>query len=118
MTKVLVVRNLAQKVLWEQELAGQISDGQWENARPHDHYRDWSDVEVRVGGHHALGRNFVAAKDNYNFTSTEFINCVGDRMIDTVREQLGASYHHYTLTDLRADLKDLKAIIRHSSWWR
>ena len=30
----LVVRNAAQKILWDDELTGQISDGRWENWYP------------------------------------------------------------------------------------
>lgn len=111
MPKVLAVRNAAQKVLWEEELLGQISDGMWENVGPRDHYRDWMDVTVIVAPTGHVGRNFHADKDNYNFANTEFISIVGDRMLTAVQAHLGAS-NHYTMRDLRTDLKDLKTVIR------
>ena len=34
--------------LWEHEIAGQLSDGAWENTAPHNHWRFWSDIEKSV----------------------------------------------------------------------
>lgn len=35
--------------LWVGEISGQISDGTWENSRPHNHWQFWSDVDVEFG---------------------------------------------------------------------
>ncbi len=101
----LTVRNQAQKILWEEELNGQISDGMWENATPHDHWDVWSDAEITVGKN--VGRTFFARKCNYNFTNPELLNIVGDRMIKAVQVEIP----EYTKADLIADLKDLKQIV-------
>jgi len=106
---IFVVRNAAQKILFEQELVGQISDGMWENV-PGDHWQCWSDATVVVaatlpsGEQAPVGRNFYAQKSNYRFNSTDLLSCVGDRMLASVQAELGS---WYTLADMRADLRDL-----------
>ena len=80
--RTLTVKSLAQRVLLENELLGQISDGMWENATPHNHYKAWN-CEVVVGEH--LGRNFWACKDNYDFASKTLRDIVGGRMMVAVR---------------------------------
>lgn len=35
--------------IWSAEVSGQISDGTWENASPHDHYRFWCNLKPAVG---------------------------------------------------------------------
>ena len=77
-------RNAIQLVLWNHQLCGQISDGMWENARPHDHYKIWCVAKAQVNPEN-LGINFYGAKTNYNFTSIELLDAVGARMITTVR---------------------------------
>jgi hypothetical protein len=114
----LVVRNEAQRVLFEEELKGQISDGMWENTRPFDHWKAWSDAKVSVaepGHEHLIGRNFFAMKDNYNFASKALLDVVGDRMIEAVvKDKIarGEPFPGYGWSDLRADLKDLMRIVR------
>jgi len=81
----LVVRNIEQAAAWL-ELDGQISDGHWENASPNDHWKPWCHAKVLVAaGGQQLGRNFVARKVNYNFTSSELLEVVGLRMLGIVR---------------------------------
>lgn len=102
----LVVRNLAQKILWDEELAGQISDGAWENASPLDHWEVWCDAEVVVGDN--VGRSFYARKDNYNLNRKDLLDAIGDRMLAAVQAQIPG----YAEADMRRDLKDLKTIIK------
>lgn len=102
----LVVRNKAQKILFDEELSGQISDGQWENSTPHGHWEPWCDAEVVVGEN--VGRTFYARRDSYNFLNKELLEIVGDRMVEAVQKEIPS----YTEEDMRADLKDLKAIIK------
>lgn len=113
MTGALYVRNEAQKVLFEKELTGQISDGAWENASPHDHWQVWSDCEVRLGTGTPMvvGRTFYARKDNYGFTRSDLLEIIGDRMVEMVRA-LGGCWESYDMDDLRRDLRDLKHIVR------
>lgn len=105
----LVVRNEAQKILFDEELMGQLSDGMWENTRPFDHWKVWADCDVVVAGpDDEVGRTFYAAKSNYNFTSRDLLDVVGDRMLEYV-QQVDPSY---TKERMLEDLKDLKQIVR------
>lgn len=78
MANILAVRNIAQKVLVEKELQGQLSDGKWENATPHGHWKPWCEAEVVVS--EKVGRNFSVRKDNYQLASKELLDVVGPRM--------------------------------------
>lgn len=82
MTNTIVFENNVQKALWDRELAGQISDGYWENASPADHWKPWSGAETKVAvDGEPVGRNFWAQKENYNLNSAFLLDCVGDRML-------------------------------------
>lgn len=85
MTPTLIVRNIEQQAAFL-ELDGQISDGQWENARPYDHYKVWCDAEVKVARPgELLGRTFYARKSNYNFTDPSLLSVIGKRMLGIIR---------------------------------
>jgi len=103
----LAVRNEAQKILLEREMLGQISDGQWENARPLDHWEPWCNATIIVDPVN-VGRDFYARKDNYNLTSKYLLDIVGDRMLEAVQ----ASVSGYDRKRMVADLRDLKAILK------
>jgi len=81
---ILFVRNIAQKVLFETELQGQLSDGHWENSTPQDHWKPWCNAKVRIE-EGKLGRTFLVAKDNYNFANKDLLDVVEKRMISYVR---------------------------------
>ena len=80
MSTTINFRNNVQAVLFQVELSGQISDGMWENARPYDHWQPWCGAEVRVNPSN-MGINFYPRKNNYNFTSKELLDCIGERMV-------------------------------------
>lgn len=105
----LRVRNLAQKVLWENELSGQISDGQWENATPHNHWEPWCRATVVVDPDN-VGRDFYARRESYNFSAPDLLSVVGERMVEYVRRATGDAT--YDAKRMRADLNDLKKIIK------
>lgn len=109
MTNILRVRNLAQKVLWDQELSGQISDGQWENATPWDHWKPWCDAEVVVDPEH-VGRNFHARRQSYMFNAKDLLEVVGERMLEAVRIATGDAT--YDAKRMNNDLADLRKIIK------
>lgn len=112
MTNYLRVRNLAQKVLWEEELSGQISDGRWENSKPYDHWEYWHrNVEVIVDPEHA-GRDFFVRRDGYCFTEKELLEIIGERMVNYVRVATGNP--DYSEKDMIKDLRDLRKIIKIS----
>lgn len=78
------VANLAQLILLECELKGQISDGKWENARPYEHWRPPCRAEVTVAEPgEKVGINFTSKP--YNFVDKELLEIVGDRMINAVK---------------------------------
>lgn len=105
----LRVRNLAQKVLWEQELTGQLSDGNWENARPYDHWEPWCDADCVVDPDN-VGRDFYAQRDSYGFNRSDLLEIIGERMVEYVRVATGDT--SYDSRALRKDLRDLGQIIK------
>lgn len=64
--------------LWNWELTGQFSDGMWENTRPYDHWKIWSNLTVKEGPN-VIGFPYHPMKDNYNLHGLIPIN--GDRML-------------------------------------
>lgn len=80
---VLTFRNHQQVALWKLELVGQLSDGNWENSAPHDHWEPWSKCAVGVGS--AVGRNFYVKRDSYQFADPALLEVCGTRMLSGVR---------------------------------
>lgn len=105
----LRVRNLAQKVLWEEELTGQLSDGRWENSRPMDHWMPWCDATVVIDPEN-VGRDFWVRRDGYCFTEKDLLSIIGDRMLEAVRVATGNAA--YSEKKMLADLRDLRKIIK------
>jgi hypothetical protein len=103
----LAVRNQAQKILFDEELSGQISDGAWENSTPHDHWRPWCDAEVVVDPAN-VGRDFYAKRDSYGLDRRDLLDIIGDRMLASVQRAVPS----YTRKTMLADLRDLKAILK------
>jgi hypothetical protein len=75
--------NQAQVILYECELKGQISDGFWENSRPHDHWKKPSAAAAFVSRGNT-GPNFYTSR-KYNFANRDLLNVVGNRMIAYVK---------------------------------
>jgi predicted DNA-binding WGR domain protein len=103
----LRVNTMAQKILFNDELMGQISDGMWENTGG-EGWKDWADATVIVDPKH-VGRNFFARKDNYLLNSKALLDIVGDRMVENVQEKHDPSYDEKRMA---ADLKDLRKIFK------
>ena len=106
---VIAFKNQAQKILFDGEIRGQISDGYWENARPCDHYKSWCQAITIVDPKNP-GRNFYVTKDNYGLTSPTLLEIVGARMIESV--QKGTNDASYDKKRLRADLREMSAIFK------
>jgi len=102
------VRTQAQKWLLEDELKGQISDGQWENTSGNP-WEDWTSAKVIVDPKNP-GRNFNTAKDNYQLNKKELLDVVGGRMIENVQSKTNAP--DYNEKAMQADLKDLRTIFK------
>jgi hypothetical protein len=109
----LFVRNGAQKVLFDEFLMGQISDGLWENTKPDDHWVAWAECDVVVGSGMPtrVGRTWAyAIKDNYQLNDRRIMEIFAAEMIAKVREL--TSYTRYDRSDLDRDLRDLKKIMK------
>lgn len=76
--EVLYVENRQQAAIYEWEMKGQMSDGRWENSRPHGHWRTPNDA-VAVVRPAKIGRNFYVDR-GYNFGEKELFEAVGERM--------------------------------------
>lgn len=84
MKNTIAFRTHDQKVLWDHEISGQLSDGYWENATPRGHWEVWCRAETVVDPDN-VGRNFRAARGNYNLAVKDLLNIVSGRMIVTVQ---------------------------------
>lgn len=103
--KTLRVATKAQKILMEEHIKGQLSDGMWENTKPYDHWKSWTEATVIVDPKN-LGKNFYAMKDGYRLNSSELVSIVGGEMVDSVR---AAGVGNYDEKKLRNDLAGLSA---------
>lgn len=88
--KILVFRTNVQAILWQKEIEGQLSDGQWENTKPNDHWEYWTWVRVlslekSVTHHKHIGRSFHVRKDDYALGSKDLLDCIGGRMVAYAR---------------------------------
>ena len=111
MTNQIFVENEAQAALFNDELSGQISDGFWENAAPHNHWVPWGNaVAVVAEKGQSLGRDFFAGKDNYNFLNGQLLEWQSEAMIQIVQDATNDDSYNYK--QLRKDLTALKRIIR------
>ena len=75
-----------QAALFDNELTGQISDGCWENSKPHDHWIRPCKAEVAIDAQNPrveiVGHEYF--KRSYNFANPMLIDVVGDRMKNIV----------------------------------
>lgn len=78
----IVFRNNNQKILYEQELSGQISDGKWENSRPFNHWNIMTSAKIEVGSN--VGTNFRPRR-KYNFADKSLLEAVAYRMLFHVK---------------------------------
>jgi len=85
-------QNHRQRILWNHELCGQVSDGHWENASPYGHYKVMCNARSLVNQENP-GLNFYPRR-KYGFSSSFLIECVGDRMMFYVKcyKLLGHQY--------------------------
>jgi hypothetical protein len=97
-----------QAALYNEELAGQVSDGMWENSRPYGHWRYMSSAEGVVMPGVAPGPFGFRPKRKYNFNHSLLVEVVGDRMLQIAQKVAGPDY---TLKDLRKDLKRMSQIV-------
>ena len=89
-TGTITLPTSAQRALWIYEITGQLSDGMWENTRPHSHWKFWGALEVKLGAEASvkksgsyLGRDYECVKNAYNLGA--LIPIVGDSMVKVAR---------------------------------
>lgn len=105
----LALENEIQVMLWKNELSGQISDGAWENCTNSD-WEVWCSAQVIVCPMN-VGRDFSVRKDNFAFTRVPgFLDIIGDRMVDLVREKTGNQ--EFSFKDLLRELRGIKRCIK------
>lgn len=89
----ILFENAVQVALYKCEISGQISDGHWENASPHNHWETmtsaWVGVE-RVGKSdpkwdRPAGVYNFRPKRRYNFAAPDLLRVVGQRMLHYAR---------------------------------
>lgn len=83
-TGTIAFRNDVQKALFDIELAGQISDGHWENASPADHWKIWCNATTIVDKDN-VGRDFCPKRDYYGFSSPQLLDVIKGRMLAYAR---------------------------------
>ena len=106
MAPKIVVRNAAQKIIYDKELSGQISDGHWEEL----------DTDQRLWGcnvevfdplvHKSVGINFTP-KCSLDFNAPDLHWLLETRTLGYVQAEFPA----YTIEELHNDLDDLTAIV-------
>jgi hypothetical protein len=83
---ILYVANLEQKLIFLNELRGQLSDGYWEGSKPRNHWVPWSSlnwntVQIPLDGKVGVSGDLRHTdKNNYDFASAELYKYVGIRM--------------------------------------
>lgn len=100
---IIAFQNQDQLVLWQTEIRGQISDGYWENAKPHNHYRDWCNAEAIVDEQNP-GIDFYPVRQRYNLTAPELLDAVGERM--AYRVAMARRFGHEKIAKMRWDAPD------------
>ena len=80
------LKSSAALMIWENEVTGQISDGEWENSRPSDHWKFWCNAEAKIGEQAGYRKNEnVCLKSNYNVRALASNKVLLDRMLHLVR---------------------------------
>jgi len=79
--KKIYFDNKIQKAIFDHELMGQISDGNWENSRPYNHYKAFHNVETCVDPIEP-GKTGVIPLRKYNFNDSTLFSIVGNRMVN------------------------------------
>lgn len=80
----ILFASVTQAALFEHELKGQLSDGLWENAAPHDHWKFWCALRVGIAPAGTEPRvvtrhTWAIKKKGYNFAALYEI--IGDRLL-------------------------------------
>jgi len=123
MKNLINFENKTQVVLWENELVGQISDGFWENAQPHNHWKFWSDADVvSINSPVGVFSMFAPRKRNYNFVSSKLLEVVGNRMLGFAKMSKVTNNHNlikageYIQEESLTTMSQISSSIRESNY--
>lgn len=85
--KIIAFDNIEQVILYECEMKGQISDGNWENAVPMNHWKCMCEAKAVVAGvRYGIASIYgFKPKRKYNFANKDLYEIVKDRMIFWVK---------------------------------
>lgn len=121
---IINFNNHIEETLWLHELSGQISDGYWENSRPHNHWLFWCNCETTVNFNKPGVFNYNSyeiLKNNYNFYAPELLSCVAFRMLSgawlsivlgktLTRDQYDFAEHFAGIFQINPPLNDIDVI--------
>lgn len=81
----ITLKTAAAASLFQHEIKGQMSDGRWENTRPYDHWRWWSNLNVVAGDVNVVTSDqfYLCRKAGYGLNA--LVKYVGDRMAAVIR---------------------------------
>ncbi|MCR4286208.1 MAG: hypothetical protein NUW00_04915 [Candidatus Kaiserbacteria bacterium] len=83
-TGTMMLTTYAAVTLFECEIKGQMSDGNWENATPHDHWKFWCSLDTVLGAQNRIdiapGYSIFDCK-RVSYGLTRLIKFIGARMI-------------------------------------
>ena len=79
-----------QATLWDACITGQLSDGYWENSRPHDHWHFWCGLQLVTGSPGVVAAPYERClKNNYNLKAIK--EFVLDDLLKTGRMAIAAN---------------------------
>ena len=102
----LYVRNQEQKIIFDKELKGQLSDGIWENEKTDERLWNVEVIVVNENEDFELGCNF-SPKYYVDFCHNDLVLWLSDRIVEYVRDV----DPNYCADDLIIDLIDLTEIV-------
>lgn len=92
-------------------MSGQISDGNWENSRPYDHYERMCEAKIEVSDDPHI--NFIPAR-KYNFADKVLVDVVGWRMIWYVKLFKTYPNSEKIMRDMPETVKGIDGFINYS----
>lgn len=120
-TGQIFLPTLSACALWEHEITGQLSDGMWENAAPHDHWMFWCRLTLQFDPSKLASvvteNRYQCRKTGYNIAA--LYEHVGARMVNlgrlaTAAAKLGmvslSHDHRYAAEDMPATYEEFTQI--------
>ena len=104
---MIFFRNPTQKLLWDEEITGQLSDGKWENSS-RSNWRFFNSLKSSVDASNPRVTATTYGNCSFNFASKDLLDAIGDEML-----KLGRTINPgYTMKMLTNDLKDMSDLVK------